>query len=371
MPLPTAAPAAGRNEVFASSWENTVDPADEFGGAPNEPIALATNSEFLGATGPAEPSEDISIDADPGEFVVENASLSELATNVRAGTAAAPPQEKLELASNYDFIDNSQLTGTGQQWNDDRESIPLSAADSSADVVEGVVAEEEEVIQGTVLEEEPHQDSWAVAVSQPSPAPVAPAPAPVPAAPMPSQFQYTTPPARAAVPPLGGPDPVRVATPVQAAPNIKVTQSQIPGGPVAPVAAANAGGAEQRQPVPVPGEHRVILHTVEGQVKRGAIKDAKLGDAQLHLHLANGGTETLARERVKALFFMLAPGARAPATNGAKVRVTFKDGRQVAGFSADHKAPTSGFFVVPADNRTNTERIFIFRHAVQTVAVEK
>jgi hypothetical protein len=164
-----------------------------------------------------------------------------------------------------------------------------------------------------------------------------------------------------------------VATPIAAPPqqqqNINVTQSQIPGGPVASPTAQVA--PDQRQPVPVPGEHRVILHTVEGQVKRGAIKDARLGDAQLHLHLANGGTETLARERVKALFFMLAPGARAPATTGAKVRVTFKDGRQVAGFSADHKAPTSGFFVVPADNRTNTERIFIFRHAVQTVSVEK
>ena len=124
------------------------------------------------------------------------------------------------------------------------------------------------------------------------------------------------------------------------------------------------------QPVFVPGEHRVILHTVEGQVKRGAIKDAKLGEPQLLLHLATSGTETLPRERVKALFFMLAPGARAPSTEGNKVRVTFKDGRQVAGFSKDHKGATSGFFVVPADNRTNTERIFIFRHVVQSISVD-
>jgi hypothetical protein len=132
-----------------------------------------------------------------------------------------------------------------------------------------------------------------------------------------------------------------------------------------PVAAGNIA-----QPVLVPGEHRVILHTVEGQVKRGAIKDAKLGDPLLQLQLANGGTESLPRERVKALFFMLAPGARAPSTEGNKVRVTFKDGRQVAGFSKDHKGPTSGFFVVPADNRTNTERIFIFRHAVQSISID-
>ena len=93
--------------------------------------------------------------------------------------------------------------------------------------------------------------------------------------------------------------------------------------------------------------------------------------AHLMFQLANGGTEALPRERVKALFFMLAPGARAPSTEGDKVRVTFKDGRQVAGFSKDHRGQTSGFFVVPADNRTNTERIFIFRHAVQSISIDK
>jgi hypothetical protein len=164
------------------------------------------------------------------------------------------------------------------------------------------------------------------------------------------------PPARA-VPPASTPAPFqsKVAVPISG----PITQTRLP---------AMRPGA--LQPVLVPGEHRVILHTVEGQVKRGAIKDAKLGDAQLHLQLANGGAETLPKERVKALFFMLAPGARAPSTEGNKVRVTFTDGRQVAGFSKDHKAPTAGFFVVPADNRTNTERIFIFHHAVQTIAVE-
>ncbi|MFZ5439450.1 MAG: DUF6982 domain-containing protein, partial [Myxococcota bacterium] len=140
--------------------------------------------------------------------------------------------------------------------------------------------------------------------------------------------------------------------------------------PVAPPPQAAAPAAAGLTPVLVAGEHRVILHTVEGQVKRGAIKDAKLGEPQLQLQLASGGAETLARERVKALFFMLAPGARAPSPEGNKVRVTFKDGRQVAGFSKDHRATTAGFFVVPADNRTNTERIFIFRHSVQSIAVE-
>jgi hypothetical protein len=127
---------------------------------------------------------------------------------------------------------------------------------------------------------------------------------------------------------------------------------------------------EEDKAITLVGQHRVILHTMEGQVKRGAITDTNLGDDAIHLELANGGNEALPRSRVKAIFFMLAPGARAPQPEGQKVRVTFKDGRQVAGYAKSHASSPIGFFVVPADNRTNTDRIFIYRHAVDGVSVE-
>jgi hypothetical protein len=122
--------------------------------------------------------------------------------------------------------------------------------------------------------------------------------------------------------------------------------------------------------IKITGEYRVLLQTVDGQVQRGVLKDAELDAPDLTLSLASGAAETLPQARVKAVFFMLAPGSRPPSTEGQKVRVTFKDGRPIEGFSKDHAAPAAGFFVVPADNRTNTEKIFIFRHAVQKIDVE-
>ena len=380
------APDPGKPDasVFGSAWDNGE--ADALSGSPSDSVQLASHSDFLTGV-PVSDGEDVSIDADPGDFVVENASAAALATNVRESGPSSIDDGKIELASNADFIDNSQLTGTGNAWTDNRTSLSLDGE------------EEGEVIQGMVLEEEepaPAEpaDSWGVAVSQPSPVPraVPPPPAPVrppppalvvpPLAPAPAPMQ-----SRVAVPmpqspvtqsrqPVSMPPPASVTASRQPvivpAPPTSVTQSAVPmAGPGTShqnLPAVGSGG--NVQPVHVPGEHRVILHTVEGQVKRGAIKDAKLGDPTLLLQLANGGTETLPRERVKALFFMLAPGARAPSTEGNKVRVTFKDGRQVAGFSRDHKGATSGFFVVPADNRTNTERIFIFRHAVQSISID-
>jgi hypothetical protein len=119
----------------------------------------------------------------------------------------------------------------------------------------------------------------------------------------------------------------------------------------------------------VEGEHRVIIHTVEGQVKRGTIRDADLLDEVINLEQQSGfAPEQIPGKRVKAIFFMLTAGARQPQAEGQKIRVTFNDGRQVAGFSQDFKGATPGFFVIPADQRTNTARIFIYRSSVQAVA---
>ncbi|HTP50615.1 MAG TPA: hypothetical protein VMK42_07955 [Anaeromyxobacteraceae bacterium] len=119
----------------------------------------------------------------------------------------------------------------------------------------------------------------------------------------------------------------------------------------------------------VSGEHRVVMHTVEGQVLRGAIRDVDLVDAEVPLVQPSGDTVDIAASRVKAIFFMLAPGETPPASLGTKVRVTFGDGRQVAGMSPDYSAGAVGFFVVPIDTRTNTGRIWVYRKAARQISV--
>ncbi len=120
----------------------------------------------------------------------------------------------------------------------------------------------------------------------------------------------------------------------------------------------------------VAGEHRVVVHTVEGQVLRGTITDADLDAESIPLVTSGGASpEPVAASRVKAIFFMLLPGGRPPAPEGHKVRVTFRDGRQVAGFSPDYDPEAVGFFMIPADSRTNTGRIWVYRAAVRQASV--
>ncbi len=177
--------------------------------------------------------------------------------------------------------------------------------------------------------------------------------------------------------PVSAPRPVtlpakRPQTPVTSAPTVAVP-SVVPVQIPQPVQELfDRSGTHLRDSVisvPVPGEHRVILHTLEGQVKRGALRNADLGDETIELNTPSA-VERISRPRVKAIFFLLPAGGRATPSKGSKVRVTFKDGRQVAGYSSDHKGMGPGFFVVPADNRTNTERIYIYRHGISTVVAD-
>jgi hypothetical protein len=118
----------------------------------------------------------------------------------------------------------------------------------------------------------------------------------------------------------------------------------------------------------VSGEHRVAVHTRGGRTLRGTLRDVDLSKSQFPLVPQGGGEpETIYHSDVKAIFFMLAPGEKGQPGDGAKVRVTFADGRSIEGIrdGADAK---HGFFLVPLDAaRTNIRRIYVAREAISDV----
>ncbi|MGC4123117.1 MAG: hypothetical protein QM765_52825 [Myxococcales bacterium] len=215
-----------------------------------------------------------------------------------------------------------------------------------------------------------------------APAPI-PAPAPVAARPPAAPFAPHVPaPAPAWPPPAAPPAPTPFARPqVPMAPMAPVVPAAAPrlnpaiprpvapmpvpapGRPVGPAPAAPAQSAI------IAGEHRVIVHTLEGQVKRGTMRNVNLDGESLDLEVYTGQPpERLPTKRLKAVFFLLAPGAKPLQPSGNKLRVTFHDERQVAGFAPAYRPEDNGFFMFPADARTNTARIYIYRSAVKSIA---
>jgi hypothetical protein len=119
----------------------------------------------------------------------------------------------------------------------------------------------------------------------------------------------------------------------------------------------------------VPGEHRVAIHTRGGRTRRGTVTDIDLSAPHFALQPQGGqATEVVPHSDVKAIFFMLAPNETAPVASGAKIRVTFSDGRNVEGHR-DGTDLRQGFFLVPTDaQKTNTKRIYVANDAVASVA---
>jgi hypothetical protein len=335
-----------RAALFGSALD-----APDLSGQSGDPVELASNADFLApqvaaADLPTLDVADVSVDTD--SFEVESGPAASLATGMVGVSGPGVEDAPIELSNNADFLDAQALTSTGEAWQRSGASIDLPADENEGDIIQGVVVEDEA----------PLEPSWDAAV---------------PAAPPPraAESRVATP----APPPAPRPAPVPMTAPapppvVAAAPPAPVMVPQPPARVMAEELFDRSAAVKLQGPVMLTGDHRVILHTMEGQVKRGALKNPDLGAESLSLEAQGGAVESIALGRVKAIFFMLAPGARSPAGEGQKVRVTFKDGRQVAGFSRDHAQGGPGFFVIPADNRTNTERIFIYRHGVQSVGIE-
>ncbi|KFA93322.1 hypothetical protein Q664_09650 [Archangium violaceum Cb vi76] len=257
--------------------------------------------------------------------------------------------------------------------------IPIMEAEPEPELPVMEVEPETTEIDLTEDSVEPPAVAAPVIAPPPPPAPVAAAPvarsAPLPvkppAPPMASRVAAPPPAPAAAVatpraPATASAAPVTAQVMVPGAPPPRPTLNTLPAVRSSPSASAVMAPVNAF----IEGEHRVIIHTVEGQVKRGAIRDVDLLDEVIPLEQQTGfAPERIPVSRVKAIFFMLATGSRPPQSEGQqKVRVTFTDGRQVAGFSDDYTNPGQGFFVIPADMRTNTSRIFIYRASVQAVA---
>jgi len=126
-------------------------------------------------------------------------------------------------------------------------------------------------------------------------------------------------------------------------------------------------GGPYLSPTFVEGEHRVVLHTLEGQVRRGTMSDVDLLDPVIRLQPQGALPDAIPAERIKAIFFMQGPGDSPLPQHGQRIRVSFSDGRQIVGFSEDVEVGENGFFLVPADLRTHTARIYVFRAGVHSI----
>jgi hypothetical protein len=115
------------------------------------------------------------------------------------------------------------------------------------------------------------------------------------------------------------------------------------------------------------GARRVVIHLADGQVLRGQVLDVEVAGDTFSYVGAGGAAESVPRGEVRTVFFMRAPGAAAPVGEGAAIRVVLRDGRELAGRSADHADGRDGFALVPDGARSTAALVWVARAAVRAI----
>lgn len=133
----------------------------------------------------------------------------------------------------------------------------------------------------------------------------------------------------------------------------------------------------------MPNKARVVVAYLDGRRLKGYTND--FSPVREQFYLFPEGAEPKPGERgisvsfsqLKALFFVkdfagdpshkeLGEGSPHP---GKKVEVTFSDGEKVIGFTVAYNPKNPGFFMQPAQEASNNERIFVVNRHLKQVRV--
>ncbi len=130
-------------------------------------------------------------------------------------------------------------------------------------------------------------------------------------------------------------------------------------------------------------QNRIVVRYADGQILKGTTADFSPGRPTFHVAAAGqaAGPATVAEISIvdlKAVFFVrdfagnatydeVKSFAGGPAAQGRKIEVEFADGETLVGTTMGYQPDRPGFFLVPADPKSNNERCFIVKSAVKAV----
>ena len=170
------------------------------------------------------------------------------------------------------------------------------------------------------------------------------------------------------------PDPPMADAPLMDAPPMEAPIAEVVAlDPPAPAAAPPASTVAQ------PGWRKLIVRYRDGRLLKGYSKGLQPGTGHVHVSTVPDGPVssriTVPLSHLKALFFVhefegrTAPPVDAkPRTDllrGRTVTITFLDGEVLTGTTLTYSGDGPGFFVLPLDEASNNEQIFVVTAAVR------
>jgi hypothetical protein len=124
-------------------------------------------------------------------------------------------------------------------------------------------------------------------------------------------------------------------------------------------------------------QNTVVVHFPNGTLLKGVTQNFFPNKEKFHVtDMDSGGVLEVPIAELKAVFFVKSfegdPAYRERidverAGFGKKIQVNFNDGETLLGYSHGFTPNRSGFFVFPADPRSNNDRIFVITAATKDV----
>ena len=122
--------------------------------------------------------------------------------------------------------------------------------------------------------------------------------------------------------------------------------------------------------------NKVVIKFKNNSVAKGKTSDFFPNKAQFHLEEMNGEISEISIEDLKAVFFVKDFKGNKDhqdsyndhiAAGGRKIMVLFNDGETVVGYTLAYSPDRPGFYMTPADLKSNNERIFVVKSATEKV----
>ncbi len=122
--------------------------------------------------------------------------------------------------------------------------------------------------------------------------------------------------------------------------------------------------------------NKVVVKFKDNSIAKGQTANFFPNKTFFHLQLVEGGQTEVFVDDLKAVFFVKDYAGKKDhqkayndqiAGGGRKLKVKFKDGETIIGYTTGYAPDRPGFYMVPADLKGNNERIFVVTSATDKV----
>ena len=125
---------------------------------------------------------------------------------------------------------------------------------------------------------------------------------------------------------------------------------------------------------------KVVARFKDGSLIKGNTKYFSLNKNEFHLELINGEIKKIDIEKLKALFCVKTFEGNKNHVDlytdvilkgGRRIKVEFNDGEIIIGYTQIYAPELPGFFLIPADIKSNIEHIYVVTSATKNITISE